>query len=396
MNLFNKALDTETQNRQYEIDYEFSRMNEDELLGRIIEDVKENYCKEYCYEELPLIKFDEPYLDEEPNICREYTSFDVLIPLKGTCSSLRYEPCSYRVLCNNYGAYVDEEKNVLVMHVSIKNNSSFDLDALIEKTVRDKREIIERQYKYLKEDIIRYNKKIKDYINQQVDNLYQKLKLKIDLQEKVKSSKYLKIIPKETEPIKIVEKVIETPNDIVKPQNVIIEECSLKLEENSYLQIYDTLTELSIYAQRLPKSYFKLDEEDIRDQVINALNLKLKTATATGETFNVKGKTDIIIIDNKVIYFIAECKIWNGAKIFCDAIEQLLSYISEDVLYASLIIFNKNKSKINDEALKLMKEHPSYIENIDINRMIFTHPKNYKSKLEISLIVFDVRIDNEN
>ena len=87
------------------------------------------------------------------------------------------------------------------------------------------------------------------------------------------------------------------------------------LEEKSYLQIIDTLNELSIYAQRLPKSYIKLDEEDIRDQIVNALNLKLKTATATGETFNVKGKTDIIIIENKIIYFIAECKIWTRTKV---------------------------------------------------------------------------------
>ena len=43
--------------------------------------------------------------------------------------------------------------------------------------------------------------------------------------------------------------------------------------------IYDNLKELSVYAQRMPKSYNKLDEEENRDQVINALNLKLKTSS---------------------------------------------------------------------------------------------------------------------
>lgn len=396
MTLFNKGIDTETQNLQYEIDNEFLRLDEDELLNKRIDDVKEYYYKKYSYEELPIIMFDNPYLEEEPVVERDYTSFDIYIPLEGDCCSLKYEPVSQAVLCHNYGAIVDEEKNVLKISVSVKNCSNIDVDALIEKTINDKRRNIERQYSYLKADISKYNKRIELYINQEIDKLYQKLKLKMELQEKTKKSKYLKIIPKETEPIKIEEKVIETLKEI-KPQSVNAErEHYLKLEEKSYLQIYNTLIELSVYAQRLPKSYLKLDEEDIRDQIVNALNLKLKTATATGETFNVNGKTDIIIIDNKLIYFIAECKIWKGAKKFLEAIEQLLSYVSEDVFYTSLIIFNKNKNKIIDEANELMRTHNDYIEQIDVNRLIFKHPKNKKYKLEISLIVFDIGIDKVN
>ena len=393
MKLFNKNIDNDIQNRQSDMDYRFLNINEEIFFEKDLEEIKDTYYDEYCYKELPLIMFDEPYLEEEPEICRDYTSFDILIPLKGDCSSLEYEPFSHRLLCSNYGAFIDEEKNALVIHVSLKNNSDFDLDTLIEKTISNKRVNIEKQYNYLKQDIFDYNKKIKLYINRQLDEIFKKIEVKKELEEKVKSSKYLKIIPKETELIKIEEKIIETFKD-VKPQSVSIEkETYLKLEEKSYLQIFDTLTELSIYAQRLPKSYVKLDEEDIRDQIVNALNLKLKTATATGETFNVNGKTDIIVIDNKVIYFIAECKIWKGAKKFLDAIEQLLSYVSEDVFYTSLIIFNKNKSKITGEAIELMKSHSNYIENIDNNRVLFRHPKNPKCKLEISLIVFDVGLD---
>ena len=199
----------------------------------------------------------------------------------------------------------------------------------------------------------------------------------------------MKIIPKSTEPIKIVEKKIETSSKKVsRPEEK--ENIVLLLEEKSYLQIFDSLNELSIYANRLPKSYFKLDEEDIRDQLINALNLKLKTATATGETFNVKGKTDIIIIDNKVIYFIAECKIWKGMSKFNEAINQLLSYISEDVYYSSLIIFNKTQNKINKLAVDKLKSHDDYLSEIANNRYLFKHPKNQNLKLEISLIVFDI------
>ena len=118
--------------------------------------------------------------------------------------------------------------------------------------------------------------------------------------------------------------------------------------------------------------------------------MKLKTATATGETFNVKGKTEIIIIDNKIIYFIAECKIWKGSSLFFEAIDQLLSYVSEDIFYTSLIIFNKNKGPIIDSAIKVLKGHPNYLNQINQNRFKFKHPRNEKYELEVSMIIFNL------
>lgn len=231
---------------------------------------------------------------------------------------------------------------------------------------------------------------MKKYISQEINKLYKKIKVKLWLKENAKTSKYIKIVPKDTIPIRIINKKIETKNNTSEVQKNNFTNKVMVLEEKSYLQIYNTLIELSIYAQRLPKSYNKLDEEDIRDQIINALNLKLKTATASAETFNAKGKTDIIIMDNKVIYFIAECKIWKGVTLFEKAIDQLLTYISEDVNYSSLIIFNKNKKKIDSEVSEIIKFHKLFLDTKSDKRFIFKHPKNINSTLEISLIIFNI------
>ena len=219
---------------------------------------------------------------------------------------------------------------------------------------------------------------------------YKKVKVKIELEEKTKKSRYLKVQPKIVEPIKLEERKIETNNTNI--QNIVENKIEkvIALEKDSYLQIYNNLKELSVYAQRLPKSYYKLSEEENRDQLINALNLKLTTATASGETFNVRGKSDIIIVDNKVIYYIAECKLWNGEKKFKDAINQLLSYISQDVFYTSLIVFNKKNKNIIEEAVQVIKSHDSYVKEISEDRFKFKHPKNDRVELEISLVVFDV------
>lgn len=388
MNLFTEDIYYNEQEKERKFLHSLSSFDENEFITKTIEDIINEQYDKFKYHDLPEIEYNNPFLIENPLIDRNNMNLNIYIPLKGNSSSFQYRPFSQQLMCYQYYAYVDEKANALCMNVIVKNKIDFDIDSYIEKIINDRRHNIDIQYTYLKKDISLHNQKLKQYIEKELKKLYEQVKIKRQLEEHTKNSKYLKIIPKSTEPIKIIETKIETATDKVnKPSNK--DKQTLMLEEKSYLQIYNSLNELSIYANRLPKSYNKLDEEDIRDQIINTLNLKLKTASATGETFNVSGKTDIIIVDNKVIYFIAECKIWKGTQKFSEAIDQLLSYISDDILYSSLIIFNKNKGNINDRALETIKQHKNYIYEIEKNRFEFKHPKN-NNKLELSLIVFDV------
>jgi hypothetical protein len=66
------------------------------------------------------------------------------------------------------------------------------------------------------------------------------------------------------------------------------------------------------------------------------------SGSATGETFNFQGKTDILIqVEGKKI-FIAECKFWKGEKSFLATLDQLLSYLSWRDTKAAVIMFNRN------------------------------------------------------
>jgi hypothetical protein len=49
----------------------------------------------------------------------------------------------------------------------------------------------------------------------------------------------------------------------------------------------------------------------------------LQVWAATGETFNSKGKSDILIRNGNANLFIAECKVWNGKNKFVESIDQL-------------------------------------------------------------------------
>lgn len=77
--------------------------------------------------------------------------------------------------------------------------------------------------------------------------------------------------------------------------------------------------------ERKPSLYQGKDEEALRDQFLFKLESRYDNVTATGETFNHGGKTDICLKDaiSGGNLFIAECKFWRGAKAFHDAVDQL-------------------------------------------------------------------------
>lgn len=114
------------------------------------------------------------------------------------------------------------------------------------------------------------------------------------------------------------------------------------LDEREYQHILEILKSMSLVIERSPSSFASLDEEAIRDHFLIQLNGHYE-GSATGETFNASGKTDILIrIENRNV-FIAECKFWRGPKVFNEAIDQLLSYLTWRDSKCALIVFNRTK-----------------------------------------------------
>jgi hypothetical protein len=116
------------------------------------------------------------------------------------------------------------------------------------------------------------------------------------------------------------------------------------LSDEEYQHINQIIRSVSKVAERSPKHYADVGEEQLRDFILFQLNGHYEGA-ATGETFNHNGKTDILIrVDNRNI-FIAECKFWHGQQGFTETIDQLLGYLTWRDCKCSLVIFNKNKDR---------------------------------------------------
>lgn len=118
--------------------------------------------------------------------------------------------------------------------------------------------------------------------------------------------------------------------------------------------------------EKKPALYVGKDEEGLRDQFLFVLETRYEGATATGETFNRSGKTDIILKYAKdgSNLFVAECKFWHGASEFLAAISQLFDrYLTWRDSKASLLLFVKNKdfSSVIATIKKEAKEHRLFI-----------------------------------
>ena len=89
--------------------------------------------------------------------------------------------------------------------------------------------------------------------------------------------------------------------------------------------------------------------------------------SATGETFNKTGKTDILIRHENSNAFIAECKFWKGKKVYLDAITQLLGYLTWRDSKAAIIVFvdNKDFSSVIQTAEKVTSTHSNYLGFVD-------------------------------
>ncbi|WP_426440090.1 hypothetical protein [Bradyrhizobium genosp. P] len=163
-----------------------------------------------------------------------------------------------------------------------------------------------------------------------------------------------------------------------------------------YEEILEIMHNMTLVMERSPTSFKKMGEEDIRQQFLVQLNGRFE-GTATGETFNFEGKTDILVrVEGKNI-FIAECKFWGGQKAYLETIDQLLGYLSWRDTKTCVAIFNRNKDFSN--VLKSIREatelHHNKKRGPDILgetrfRYTFSNPKDTNRELILTVMAFDI------
>jgi len=124
-----------------------------------------------------------------------------------------------------------------------------------------------------------------------------------------------------------------------------------------YNQVIKVIYEAGKSMEKKPSLYIGKNEEGLRDQFLFSLETRFDDVTATGETFNRSGRSDILLryAQDGTNVFVAECKFWHGGSEYLEAISQLFDrYLTWRDSKVAVVIFVKNKDMI--KVLNVIKE----------------------------------------
>lgn len=168
------------------------------------------------------------------------------------------------------------------------------------------------------------------------------------------------------------------------------------LPDAEYEHILTVITNMVAVMERSPAAFRTMKEEDLRQHFLVQLNGQYE-GQATGETFNFEGKTDILIRAWGKNIFIAECKFWDGPRIFNDAIDQLLGYTTWHDTKTALLMFNRNRglSGVLAKIPELVRARSDCVRDVEQSgatrfRFILRRPDDPDREVTLTVLVFEV------
>lgn len=184
---------------------------------------------------------------------------------------------------------------------------------------------------------------------------------------------------------------IVRPADCTKPS---APEPMLRMAE--YEHILDVISSMVHVIERSPQAFRDMKEEEIRQHFLVQLNGQYE-GQATGETFNLGGRSDILIRAEDKNIFIAECKFWEGPESLRKAVDQLLGYTCWRDTKTALLIFNRDRqlSTVLEKIPEVIKQHPNFERQEDYKsetgfRFVLHHRDDDSRELYLTVLVFEI------
>lgn len=363
-------------------------VNEDEL--RIV--LESKYHLEPISFDFENKSFENPEKEDYNEGGRTYIfyNFVVKIPYYGSDIVLRLQPSQRSVI--SYPIYMNHESSysskTIYIHLRIlgKNKSEFDQElsnaiSAINANLGNINKEVESWNNNLMESIKTLFSSIKkEYLSE--NDFFESLNIKVDDKSDVLFNPEL-----------IKKKVIQLPKLGNKAKKFT---SSPTLNENLYKDIIENINSVGKSMERKPSIYQDKDEESLRDFILMFLENRYELTTATGETFNKKGKTDIMLkyTDGSNL-FVAECKYWHGEKKFYDTIDQLFGYLTWRDSKSAIIIFVENKdfSGVIETVKNSSLKHPLFSKLIGIKdktsfEQIFKFPDDPNKEVWLEIMLF--------
>ena len=168
------------------------------------------------------------------------------------------------------------------------------------------------------------------------------------------------------------------------------------LSDRDYRHILSVMSSMVHVMERSPSTFTSMGEEALRDHFLVQLNGHYE-GKASAETFNYRGKKDMLIRDMDRNIFVAECKFWDGPKTLIDTIDQLLGYTSWRDTKTAIILFNrkKNFSRVVEAIPNTVRSHESFKKELEAPeeaevRYTLAHREDPNRELTLTVMAFDV------
>lgn len=168
------------------------------------------------------------------------------------------------------------------------------------------------------------------------------------------------------------------------------------LATDLYEHVLKIVQDMALVMERSPDAFKAMNEEALRQHFLVQLNGQFE-GKATGETFNMGGKTDILLREGDRNVFIAECKFWKGPKAFGEAIDQILGYATWRDGKTAILVFNRGTetSTVLSGIDSVAKAHTNFKRVIDWShesgfRYVLHSNGDKNRELILTVLVFHV------
>ena len=345
--------------------------------------------------EPPVICFEERWMDEPVDDSiqsrrgnwLQATKYSIHYPISGDVSYLEYTPSTFHHPFRT--AYARFSGGRLTLTYTILPQESQELRSGL---ARDERTIREN-LKELQRDIERHN----EMLPRELLEAFQVRLRKVCQDKEAMASLGVPIRRREDAPSthrvpvkrrnSPIRRAIESPKRQAREFAISVE---------VFDEILDVMNNMAMVMELSPRAFQKMEEPDLRWHFLVQLNGQFE-GSATGESFSVKGRTDVqILIEGRSI-FIAECKYWHGPKKFSKAIDQLFGYLSWRNTKAAILVFNRGTDPGHVAAAieGAVKGHLNYLRpaqarDASEQRFMMRHPRDESGDLLLSVLVFDI------
>lgn len=332
------------------------------------------------------IKMEQANYESQPPLALGYPAIRISIPIEGDPNLFKIIPKEEPKIPKPNVTQLNPTNIDIYFVYSLSNVTDEEIASIVENETKKITSIIHIYCELINKEIRDYNEFIGNFIQEHVNVAIAKMErvnkifnsINFEVKHRV-DSPLSEAVNVSKKPIVFVPKIDDYNNNYQLDLEILYD----------FVKMIDYI---GITLEQYPDPFRDMQENPLRNLFLAFLN-GIYEGNASGETFSVSGRTDIVIKHKGKNVFVCECKIWGGPKYFLSAIKQLMGYLTWRDSKALIIIFNKNEDqkRVIESVKKETENHKDLLEIVDENKLIYKFKKDDGNNLFLSIRIYHIK-----